>query len=293
LKLTQLLSTHPQSNYPGYVYVVAEIGINHNGDISIAKQLIQNAADAGCDAVKFQKRNIDLVYSKDFLDTPRESPWGTTQRDQKAGIEFDENQFKELRAFTHKLSMEFSCSAWDDDSLIFLDSLKLDFNKVASALATKTDFLRKVANQGVITLLSLGMCTQEEADKAVSIFMEANCPVIPMHCVGTYPTQDDQLNLAQLPMLRERFKMPVGYSGHESSISPSITAASLGAIVIERHITLDRSMYGSDQSASIEQRGLIELMSVLRRLPKYFGSEIKTVSEGEQQVAKKLRYWEE
>ena len=291
MKLLEINSSNP-TPVPSYIYIVAEIGLNHNGDIQIAKQLIKIAKDAGCDAVKFQKRNIDTVYSKTFLDEPRDSPWGNTQRDQKKGLEFNHEQYHELRYLCTEIGIEFSCSAWDKSSLDFLDNFDLSFQKVASALATKIDFIEEVASRKKITLLSLGMCTIKQADEAMQIFKKFNCPVIPMHCVSTYPTPVNELNLLQIGMLRDRYKANVGYSGHETSVSPSIVAASLGASVIERHITLDRSMYGSDQAASLEIAGLTSLVSILRNLPRYFGSTSKIISESELQVAKKLRYWE-
>ena len=290
MKLIEIIESSPKS-YPTYIYVVAEIGINHNGDMGIAKQLISNAADAGCDAVKFQKRDINLVYGKEFLESSRISPWGTTQRDQKIGLEFSKDQYLELKDFSHENGLDFSASAWDFNSLEFLLDLNLDFQKVASAFAVHEKFLKTLAEKKLPTILSLGMCSQIEADKAIKIFEDEGCPYIPMHCVSTYPTAEEDLNLSQIPMMRKRYNKNIGYSGHESSVSPSIVAAALGARVIERHITLDRAMYGSDQSASLEQRGLVELVSILRKLPNFFGNESKSVSNEEELIAKKLRYW--
>lgn len=278
--------------HPEYIYTVAEIGINHNGDVEIAKKLIQMAKIAGCDAVKLQKRDLELVYGSALLDQPRESPWGTTQRDQKQALEFGDDEYSVLRNLCYELEIDFSSSAWDEKSLDFLDGFDLSFQKVASALATKLDFVESVASRKKITLLSLGMCTLEQADAAMEIFTKHNCPVIPLHCVSTYPTPENNLNLIQIQMLRDRYKTNVGYSGHEASVSPSVVAATLGAAVIERHITLDRSMYGSDQSASLEKEGIESLVSILRKVPMYLGNAQKIPTKEEMQVAKKLRYWE-
>ena len=289
-----LLQIHDSlvTSRPKYIYVVAEIGINHNGDIDIAKKLIKMAKDAGCDAVKFQKRDLETVYGSEILDQPRESPWGNTQRAQKQALEFGAQEYKTLREYCREINIDFSASAWDSISLSFLDDYDLSFQKVASAMATKLDFLEQVAKRGVVTLLSLGMCTLEQADIAIEIFRKLKCPVIPMHCVSTYPTPETDLNLCQIEMLRDRYKVNVGYSGHEASVSPSLAAACLGASVIERHITLDRSMYGSDQAASLEKEGINSLVSVVRKIPGYFGNLDKNPSKEELAVAKKLRYWE-
>lgn len=291
MKLDEILKSAP-SSIPNYIYVVAEIGINHNGDLEIAKKLIHMAKNAGCDAVKFQKRDLEVVYGTALLDQPRESPWGTTQRDQKEALEFNRSEYREIRKICNDLDIDFSCSAWDENSLEFLDEFDLSFQKVASALTSNLDFVAAVAKRQKITLLSLGMCTLEQTDAAMEIFRQNSCPVIPMHCVSTYPTPENDLNLVQIQMLRERYSRNVGYSGHESSVSPSIVAASLGACVIERHITLDRSMYGSDQAASLEKDGLENLVTVLRKIPQYFGTADKYPSKDELAVAKKLRYWE-
>jgi N-acetylneuraminate synthase len=289
-----LLQIHDSlaTSRPNYIYVVAEAGINHNGDIDIAKKLIKMAKDAGCDAVKFQKRDLETVYGSALLDQPRESPWGNTQRAQKQALEFGAEEYKILRNYCREIGIDFSASAWDAISLDFLDGYDLSFQKVASAMATKLDFLEQIAKKKVVTLLSLGMCTLQEADLAMEIFRKYDCPVIPMHCVSTYPTPESDLNLNQIEMLRERYNVNVGYSGHEASVSPSIAAACLGVSVIERHITLDRSMYGSDQAASLEKEGLDNLVSVIRKIPGYFGTHEKIPSADELAVAKKLRYWE-
>jgi N-acetylneuraminate synthase len=295
VKLSMKLASVIKESYsisPSYIYIIAEIGINHNGSVDIAKKLIEMAKLAGCDAVKFQKRDLELVYGSKFLEEPRESPWGKTQGDQKRSLEFDREQYSHLKDFTKSCGLDFSASAWDVKSLNFLDEFDLDFHKVASAMITNLDFLAAVASRKKLTLLSLGMSDWQMADRAIQIFDDMKCPVIPMHCVSTYPAKNEELNLIQISEMQERYKRVVGYSGHESSVSPSIVAATLGARVIERHITLDRSMYGSDQSASLEQPGLARLVGSLRKLPKLYGVKEKQILSGEMAIAKKLRYWE-
>lgn len=291
MKLQEVYDT-PLSAYPTYVYVVAEIGINHNGSLDLARDLISMASSAGCDAVKFQKRSLDIVYGESFLKEPRQSPWGDTQGDQKRALEFSISQLSELKQFADSLELEFSCSAWDVVSFREVHALGLSFHKVASAMATNLEFLDIVAREEQLTLLSLGMCTDEEIQKAIAIFDERNCPVIPLHCVSSYPSPENELNLMAIPTMKNRYERHIGYSGHEASVSPSIVAAALGATVIERHITLDRSMYGSDQGASLEKAGLENLLGSLRKLPSSLGTGSKiSLSPGEIATAKKLRYW--
>jgi len=276
------------------VFVVAEIGINHNGDIEIAKKLISMAKKAGCDAVKFQKRTIDVVYSKEELDKPRESPWGITQRQQKEGLEFDKKDYDQINVFCKKIDLEWFASAWDIESLKFLDSYNLRYQKIASALITHEDFLQEVAKRNLHTFISTGMSDYSIIDKAVQIFKKNNCSFELMHTTSAYPCPEDQLNLHFIQKLKERYKCNVGYSGHEPSVSPSVVAVCLGATSLERHITLDRSMYGSDQSASLEGKGLAELISIIRKIPIVAGNENeeKKILDCEKEVAKKLRYWE-
>jgi len=274
------------------IFIVAEIGINHNGDLELAKRLIEESAKAGCDAVKFQKRTVEVVYSANVLAEPRESPWGKTQRDQKLGLELSEKDYEELKKFANSLGMFFSASAWDFGSLDFIESLEPDFHKVASAFITNHDFLSKVASFRRPTLVSTGMCLESDIDSAVNIFREAQCPFLLMHTVSVYPCPETDLNLSYIQTLQKRYGMNVGYSGHESSVSPTLCAVALGAKVIERHITVDRSMYGSDQSASLEIEGLRRLVAGIRKYPGILGNGKKSFSEEEQKVAKKLRYWE-
>jgi N-acetylneuraminate synthase len=272
-------------------FVIAEIGINHNGDLDIAKQLIDAARAAGCDAVKFQKRTIDLVYDADVLAQPRESRWGSTQRAQKEGLEFGRAEYDEIDRYCAKLGIDWFASAWDVPSQAFLASYKLKYNKIASAMITCRAVVEAVAQERKLTFLSTGMATFEEIDAAVAIFQAHDCPFIPMHVVSTYPTPDADLNLLTLQTLRRRYGVAVGYSGHEASIEPSVIAAMLGAVAIERHITLDRAMYGSDQSASLEPAELAQLVQRLTALQEMLGDGQKRITEGECAVAKKLRYW--
>ena len=274
------------------VFIIAEIGINHNGDLKIAKQLIDQSKAAGCDAVKFQKRTIDVVYSPDVLDQPRESPWGSTQRDQKMGLEFGVAEYDEINRYCNEVGIIWFASAWDIPSQNFLRQYNCLYNKVASAMTTHVAFLKEVASEKKMTFISTGMCTLDDVDQAVKIFRDADCPFVLLHTVSTYPAKESDLNLAVMATLRERYKCPVGYSGHEPSVSPSVIAGALGAQVIERHVTLDRSMYGSDQSASLESAGLLNLVSTIRKISECVGNGEKQVMDAEKEVAKKLRYWE-
>ncbi len=273
------------------VFVIAEIGINHNGDLAIAKSLIDAAQAAGCDAVKFQKRDIDIVYAPELLAQPRQSPWGTTQREQKQGLEFGQAEYDEIDRYCRELGIAWFASAWDVSSLEFLRRYRLGYNKVASAMLTHRAFVEAVAAEQKLTFASTGMCTLEEVDAAMAVFSRHACPVVLMHTVSTYPTAPTELNLAAIETLRQRYGVPVGYSGHEAAVEPSVVAAMLGAVAVERHITLDRAMYGSDQSASLEPDELSDLVARLRALPAMFGDGEKRVSAGEAAVAAKLRYW--
>jgi len=274
------------SNAP---FIIAEIGINHNGDIEIAKQLIDMAHDCGCDAVKFQKRTIDVVYSKDFLDSPRESPWGATQKAQKEGLEFGRKEYDIINEYCRQRGIDWFASAWDIESQLFLRHYDLKYNKVASAMLTYVSLLKAIAEQGKHTFISTGMSTYDDIDKAVDIFRKLECPFTLMHCQSVYPANEEDLNLSCIKTLRELYNCDVGYSGHEVSPMPSIAAAALGAVAIERHITLDRAMYGSDQAASLEVRGLQILVNNAKNIPKLMGNGIKNVSPQEQSTANKIR----
>jgi N-acetylneuraminate synthase len=271
------------------IFIIAEIGINHNGDINICKELIDVAARAGCDAVKLQKRDIELVYSKEILDSPRESPWGTTQRDQKIGLELTSDQYREVDAYCKNVGIEWYASAWDVNSQQFLRKFELKYNKVASAMIVHTELLRMIAEEGRHTFISTGMSKYSDIETAVDIFRRANCPFELMHTVSTYPMKDEDANLAIIKVLRDRFQCNVGYSGHETGLVISYAATALGITSLERHITLERTMYGSDQAASIEPIGLGQLVSAVRKVEIALGDGEKIFSEDEQLVAKKLR----
>ncbi len=272
------------------LFLIAEIGINHNGDMNLAKQLIDAASDAGFDAVKFQKRTIDLVYTQEFLDSPRESQWGTTQRDQKEGLEFSESQYREIDDYCKAKNIQWSASAWDIDAQKFLQQFDCSFNKVASAMLGHIPLLKLIASEKKKTFISTGMSTLEELDEVVSIFKEANCPFELMHCVSTYPMKEEDANLRCIPMLKNRYGVNVGYSGHESSLIKVCAAAvALGATSIERHITLDRAMYGSDQAASIETASLRNFVETVRKIPAILGDGEKKLSDAETSVREKLR----
>lgn len=276
---------------PQRVYLIAEIGINHNGDIELAKRLIDIASNNGCDAVKFQKRTIDIVYTAEELEKHRESPFGTTQRDQKEGLEFGRAEYDEIDRYCQKMGIDWFASAWDLESLDFLHEYDCPYNKVASAMTTYLEFIEAVAAEGKTTFVSTGMCTDEDLDAAVAIFNAKSCPFVLMHTVSEYPASIDILNLQAIHRLRERYGVPVGYSGHESSVTPSLIAAMCGAVAIERHITLDRAMYGSDQAASLSPPGWQQLTQALRMIPRVLGDGVRTISDAEQKVAQKLRYF--
>lgn len=275
----------------GSIFVIAEIGINHNGDIEVARQLIDMAKDAGCDAVKFQKRTIDIVYAPELLCSPRESPWGTTQRHQKEGLEFGKLAYDLIDNYCRSRQIAWFASAWDLDSQEFLRLYRLKYNKVASAMLTHIPLLEMVAEERKHTFVSTAMSTWEDIDRAVSIFSRHQCPFTLMHAVANYPCDDRECNLLMIRSLRDRYGCEVGYSGHDKGVLGSVLAVALGATVVEKHITLDRAMYGSDQSASLERRGLELVVRDCRNVRAMFGTGIKTVSEKEWAVAKKLRYF--
>ena len=274
------------------IFIIAEIGINHNGDIELAKKLIDAAVQAGCDAVKFQKRTPEICVPEKMKTTMRETPWGLiTYLDYKKKIEFNENEYDLIENYCKQKGIAWSASAWDIESLRFLDKYNLPFNKVASALATHLEFLNEVAERRILTYVSVGMCDYEDIDAIVKIFTSYSCPLVLMHTISTYPAQDKDLNLKMLQTISSKYNLPVGYSGHESSVSPSVVAASLGAVAIERHITLDRSMWGTDHSASLEPSGLNQLVGAIRKVPIVLGDGVKKVIQGELEAAKKMRYW--
>jgi len=271
------------------IFIIAEIGVNHNGDMSICKELIDVASDAGCDAVKFQKRDIDKVYTQDFLDSHRESPWGVTQREQKQGLEFTASDYQEIDRYCKEKDIEWFASAWDIESQKFLRQFDCNFNKIASAMIVYEDLLKMVAEEKKYTFVSTGMTTYENIDKAVKIFTEIGCPFELMHTVSTYPMKDEDANLKMINTLRDRYKCNVGYSGHEVGLAVSYAAAALDITSLERHITLDRAMYGSDQSASVEPSGMRQLVGAVRKIEKAMGDGKKKTVDAEVPIARKLR----
>ena len=271
------------------VFVIAEIGINHNGDIDICKRLIDESVAAGCDAVKFQKRSIDLVYTQDFLNSDRESPWGKKQRDQKNGLEFNKEDYEEIDLYCKNKKIEWFASAWDLESQSFLSMFNCKYNKIASAMIVFEDLLNKVSQEKKHTFISTGMATMIDIEKAVKIFRNNDCPFELMHTVSTYPMEDKNANLNVINTLKKEFSCNVGYSGHETGVAISTAAAALGISSLERHITLDRSMYGSDQAASIEPAGLRQLVGAVRKVELAMGDGVKRIIDEEKPIAKKLR----
>jgi len=269
--------------------IVAEIGINHNGDMNICKKLIDVAADSGANCVKFQKRDIDQVYTQEFLNSSRESQWGTTQREQKTGLEFSAEQYQEIENYCKSKDLDWFASAWDINSQKFLRQFNSKYNKVASAMIVHTELLKEIASEGKHTFISTGMTTYDDIQAAVDIFRKANCSFELMHTVSTYPMKDEDANLNMIKTLREKFDCNVGYSGHEVGLAVSYAAAALGISSLERHITLDRAMYGSDQSASVEPSGFKQLVGAVRKIELAMGDGIKKTIEAEAPIAENLR----
>jgi N-acetylneuraminate synthase len=272
--------------------IIAEIGINHNGDISMAKKLISMAKNCGCDYVKFQKRNPDICVPENQKKMMRETPWGyISYLDYKKKIEFSKDDYKIIDDYCKEQKIEWFASVWDLDSLKFIEQFNVSTHKIASALVTNLELLKEVAKCKKYTFISTGMCELEDIDKAVDIFKKANCEFELMHSVSTYPADEKDLNLSLINFYKKRYNCNVGYSGHEAGISPSVIATALGASSIERHITLSRSLFGTDQSASVERRGLTELVTVIRKIPIVLGVPQKKMLDAEKPIAKKMRYW--
>ena len=268
-------------------FIVAEIGINHNGSIEIAKKLIDAAALAGCDAVKFQKRTVDVVYTADELAKPRENPFGPTNGDLKRGLEFGEKEYKEIDAYCREKNILWLASCWDEGSVDFIEGFNPPCYKIASASLTDDNLLRHHRRYGKPIIISTGMSTLAEIDHAVEVLGSKD--LIVLHCTSTYPSQVEELNLSTIRVLRERYGVPVGYSGHEVGLAPSVGAAALGACMVERHITLDRAMWGSDQAASVEWQGFWRLVKDIRALEQAMGDGVKRVYPSEVPIIKKLR----
>jgi len=272
------------------VFVIAEIGTNHMGDIKIAKKLINVAKDAGCDAVKFQKKSVEKIYSDKFLDSYLESPWGTTQREMRLYREFSIKQFTEINEYCKKKKIFWFVSCWDLESQNEMKRFKTKYNKVASAMLTHHKLLETIAKEKKYTFISTGMSSLKDIENAIKIFKKFKCPFELMHCHSAYPMPKDEANLKLIPMLKKKFKCKVGYSGHETSATNvSIPAVTLGATSIERHITLDRTMYGNDQAASLEPEGIKRLVRDIRLVDKLLGDGEKRVWKSEIPAQKKLR----
>lgn len=268
-------------------FVVAEIGINHNGDLDLVKQLIDVAVNAGCDAVKFQKRTIEVVYSPEELARPRENPFGETNGDLKRGLEFNKDQYGEIDAYCRQRNITWFASPWDEASVDFLESFAVPCHKVASASLTDDNLLRHMRATGKPIILSTGMSTMEQVDHAVDVL--GRDQLVILHATSTYPAQYEELNLRVIPVLAERFGVPVGYSGHETGIASSVAAVAMGACMVERHLTLDRAMWGSDQAASLEPNGMTRLTRDIRLVETAFGDGQKRLLDAEVPIMNKLR----
>jgi len=269
------------------VYIIAEIGINHNGDIDIARRLISVAVAAGCDAVKFQKRTVDVVYAPQELAKPRESPFGLTNGDLKRGLEFGQNEYQLIDRYCREVKMPWLASCWDEQSVDFIDRFNPPCFKIASPSLTDDALLRHTRAKGRPIILSTGMSSIEQIDHAVEVLGRKD--LILLHACSVYPAHYPELNLSAIATMRERYRLPVGYSGHESGLPATVAAAALGACVIERHITLDRAMWGSDQAASLEPNGISKIVSYVRIVEQSMGNGVKQVVAREQPIIEKLR----
>jgi N-acetylneuraminate synthase len=268
-------------------FIVAEIGINHNGDLDLAKRLISVAVAAGCDAVKFQKRTVNIVYTREELAKPRESPFGATNGHLKRGLEFGQEEYEDIDAYCKAVKIPWFASCWDEDSVDFIDRFDVPCFKIASASLTDDRLLRHTRRTGKPVILSTGMSTLEEIDHAIHVLGRENLVVL--HACSTYPANYDELNLRAIPALRERYQLPTGYSGHETGIPSSVAAVVMGACCVERHITMDRAMWGSDQAASLEPNGITRLVRDIRLIEQSMGDGVKRVLEREYPIIKKLR----
>ncbi len=273
-------------------FLIAEIGINHNGSIKLAKKMINLAKETGFDAVKFQKRNPDISTPENQKNKMRNTPWGEiSYLNYKKKIEFGLKEFLEIDRYCKKIKISWFASAWDIDSQKFLKRFKLKYNKVASAMLTNIELIHSIAKEKKLTFISTGMSSIKDIQKCVSIFKKNKCKFVLMHCVSTYPCPEDKLNLNMILTLKNKFKCDVGYSGHESTVSPTIFAYLLGANYIERHITLDRSMWGTDQAASLSSNGLQNLVNILEKAPLVMGDGVKKLSNEEKNMLTKFKYW--
>lgn len=271
-------------------YIIAEIGINHNGDIDIAKRLIDISAAAGCDAVKFQKRNPDICVPEHQKHVMRDTPWGKmTYLDYKYKVEFGKKEYDEINRYCKEKAIAWSASPWDLDSLEFLNEYDIPFIKIASASITDKELLKKACQTGKKVIISTGMSSEEEIYEAVNILKDYANDYAILHCNSCYPAPIEELNLSCIKTLKDKYNCEVGYSGHEFRLGTTVAAVYLGATIIERHITLDRTMWGSDHMASVEPQGIFKLVSGIRELEKCYGDGIISVSENEKEARNKLR----
>ncbi len=268
-------------------FIIAEIGINHNGSVELAKKMIDIAVTTGCDAVKFQKRTVDIVYTQEELAKERKSVFGNTNGDLKRGLEFGEKEYKEIDEYCKEKGIMWFASCWDEQSVDFIDKFNPPCYKIASASLTDDNLLKHTRSKGKPIMLSTGMSTMEEIRHAVSILGEDN--LVLLHCTSTYPSNADEMNLRVIETFREEFSCPIGYSGHERGITPSVLAVAVGASVVERHITTDRTNWGSDQAASLETAGLYHMVRDIRQTPVLLGNGIKIVYPRELPIIEKLR----
>ena len=272
--------------------IIAEIGINHNGSLRLAKKMMKMAKVSGCDYVKFQKRDPDITTPENKKNILRETPWGKiTYLEYKKKIEFGLKEYSSINKFSKEINMPWFASAWDIDSLKFLRQFNNKYNKVASAMITNLKFLEAVAKQKKITLISTGMSNYKNIEDAVKIFKKNKCRFVLMHSVSSYPCNEKDLNLSIIPKLKKKFKCEVGYSGHESTVSPTIGACYLGAKYIERHVTLDRAMWGTDQAASLSPAGIKSLSVMIKKIPLVLGDGKKKILREEINKSHDLRYW--
>lgn len=268
-------------------FIVAEVGINHNGDLELAKKLIKAAADSGCEAVKFQKRTVDVVYTPEELAKPRESPFGMNNGDLKRGLEFGYDEYVEIDRYCRSIGIMWFASCWDEGSVDFIAQFNPTVYKIASASLTDDNLLHYHRGKGKPIILSTGMSTLEEVDHAVEVLGRED--LVLLHCTSAYPSKVEELNLRAISTLARRYDIPVGYSGHEVGLYTSLAAVVLGACYLERHITLDRAMWGSDQAASVEPQGFVRLVKDIRAVEKAMGDGIKRVYESELPIMNKLR----
>lgn len=270
------------------VYIIAEIGINHNGDIEIAKQLMDVAVETGCDAVKFQKRTPEICVPEEQKSIPRDTPWGTMSYfDYKKRIEFEQKEFEQIDAYAKKIGIDWFASPWDVPSVDFLEGFNAPCQKIASACLTDSELLTAINRTKTTTILSTGMSSMQEIDKAVSLLNDV--PLAIAQATSTYPAEASELNLRAIQTFAQKYKVPVGYSGHERGLQVTIAAVALGATFIERHITLDRSMWGTDHSASLEPDGLKKLVRDIRIVELALGDGKKKVYDSEIPIRAKLR----